>query len=120
MAARLAHASLEGMPLSQPALWAAAMVAGCAGLAALLILVLRPLLMRHLLAHPNDRSSHKIATPQGAGLAVMATVLAGTMLAPLLWGPLPGPPLLAVLASAVFLTFSARSTMPMRCRCRGG
>ena len=92
------------MPLSQPALWAAAMVAGCAGLAALLILVVRPLLLRHLLAHPNDRSSHNIATPQGAGLAVMATVLVGTMLAPLLWGPLPGPPLLAVLATAVFLT----------------
>ncbi len=104
MAARLAHASLEGMPLSQPMLWAAAMVAGCAGLAALLILVLRPIFMRHLLAHPNDRSSHKIATPQGAGLAVMATVLVGTMLAPLLWGPLPGPPLLAVLTTAVFLT----------------
>ncbi len=62
MAARLAHASLEGMPLSQPALWAAAMVAGCAGLAALLILVLRPLLVRHLLAHPN--AAPRIASPR--------------------------------------------------------
>jgi len=39
MAALLAHASLEGMPLAQPALWAALLVAGCAGLSALLILV---------------------------------------------------------------------------------
>ncbi len=92
------------MPLSPPALWAAVTVAGCAGLSALLILVLRPLLVRHLLAHPNDRSSHAIATPQGAGLAVMASVLAGTMLSVQLWGPLPGPALLAVLATTVFLT----------------
>ena len=70
MAARLPHAALEGMPLDQPALWAA-MVAGCAGLSALLILLLRPLLVRYLLARPNARSSHKVATPQGAGLAVM-------------------------------------------------
>ena len=36
-------------------------VAGCAGLSALLILILRPILMRHLLAHPNARSSHQVA-----------------------------------------------------------
>ena len=43
-----------------------------AALAAGLILILRPLLIRYLLAHPNARSSHQIATPQGAGVAVIA------------------------------------------------
>jgi UDP-N-acetylmuramyl pentapeptide phosphotransferase/UDP-N-acetylglucosamine-1-phosphate transferase len=65
------------MPQIQPVLWAAAIVAGCAGLSALLILMLRPILIRYLLAHPNARSSHRSPTPQGAGLAVMAAVFAG-------------------------------------------
>ncbi len=104
MAARLAHASLEGMPLAQPALWAAMLVAGCAGLSALLILALKPLLVRYLLARPNARSSHTIATPQGAGLAVMLSVLAGCVLGLLLWAPEPRPSLVPVLAIAVGLT----------------
>jgi UDP-N-acetylmuramyl pentapeptide phosphotransferase/UDP-N-acetylglucosamine-1-phosphate transferase len=65
------------MPHAQPALWAILVVAGCAGLSALLIVLLRPLLIRFLLAHPNARSSHRIATPQGGGFAVMAAVIAG-------------------------------------------
>jgi UDP-N-acetylmuramyl pentapeptide phosphotransferase/UDP-N-acetylglucosamine-1-phosphate transferase len=104
MAARLAHASLEGMPLAQPSLWAAMVVAGCAGLSALLILALKPLFVRYLLARPNARSSHKIATPQGAGLAVVLAVLAGSALGILLWAPEARPSLLPVLATAVFLT----------------
>jgi UDP-N-acetylmuramyl pentapeptide phosphotransferase/UDP-N-acetylglucosamine-1-phosphate transferase len=93
------------MPLSQPSLWAALVVAGCAGLSALLILALKPLFVRYLLAQPNARSSHNIATPQGAGLAVMLAVLAGSALGMLLWAPEAGPSLLPVLAAAVFLTF---------------
>jgi len=104
MAARLALASLEGMPLAQPSLWAAMVVAGCAGLSALLILALKPLFVRYLLARPNARSSHKIATPQGAGLAVVLAVLAGSALGVLLWAPEARPSLLPVLATAVFLT----------------
>jgi UDP-N-acetylmuramyl pentapeptide phosphotransferase/UDP-N-acetylglucosamine-1-phosphate transferase len=65
------------MPHAQPALWAILIVAGCAALSALLIFILRPLLLRYLMAHPNARSSHKSPTPQGAGLAVMASVLTG-------------------------------------------
>jgi UDP-N-acetylmuramyl pentapeptide phosphotransferase/UDP-N-acetylglucosamine-1-phosphate transferase len=91
------------MPLVQPVLWSAAMVAGCAALSALLILVLKPVLVRHLLAQPNARSSHTIATPQGGGLAVMLAVLAGTGLGLALWHP-DGPSLLPVLAAAIFLT----------------
>lgn len=104
MAAGLAHASLEGMPLAQPSLGAAMVVAGCAGLSALLILALKPLFVRYLLARPNARSSHKIATPQGAGLAVVLAVLAGSALGVLLWAPEARPSLLPVLATAVFLT----------------
>src|SRR5881227_1584826 len=36
----------------------------------------RPLLVRIALARPNARSSHRIPTPQGAGLAVIAATMA--------------------------------------------
>jgi len=91
------------MPHVQPALWAVAMVAGCAGVSALLILILKPIMARHLLAHPNARSSHKAPTPQGAGIAVMAVLLTGAGLGLALWHP-EGPSLLPVLATALFLT----------------
>jgi UDP-N-acetylmuramyl pentapeptide phosphotransferase/UDP-N-acetylglucosamine-1-phosphate transferase len=35
----------------------------------------RPLLLRHAMASPNARSSHRIPTPQGAGIAVIAATL---------------------------------------------
>ncbi len=41
-----------------------------------LIVLLRPLLQRYALARPNARSSHKVPTPQGAGIAVVASTLA--------------------------------------------
>jgi UDP-N-acetylmuramyl pentapeptide phosphotransferase/UDP-N-acetylglucosamine-1-phosphate transferase len=44
-------------------------------LSALLIWALRPLLLRIALAKPNARSSHRIPTPQGAGIAVIAATL---------------------------------------------
>jgi UDP-N-acetylmuramyl pentapeptide phosphotransferase/UDP-N-acetylglucosamine-1-phosphate transferase len=69
-----------------------------------LILVLRPLLIRHFLAEPNARSSHAVPTPQGAGLAVMASVFAGCALGILLWAQGIEPRLLGVLAAAAGLT----------------
>jgi UDP-N-acetylmuramyl pentapeptide phosphotransferase/UDP-N-acetylglucosamine-1-phosphate transferase len=50
---------------------------------ALLIRLIRPHLLKHALAKPNARSSHQVATPQGAGIAVIAATLvaAGTVLA---------------------------------------
>jgi len=80
------------------------MVAGCAGLSALLVFLLKPLLLRYLLAAPNARSSHRVATPQGAGLAVMLAVLIGCGLAIFFWRPVPEPSLLPVLAAALALT----------------
>jgi UDP-N-acetylmuramyl pentapeptide phosphotransferase/UDP-N-acetylglucosamine-1-phosphate transferase len=92
------------MPSTQPALWAILVVAGCAGLSALLILLLRPIMARHLLAQPNARSSHQVPTPQGAGLAVMASVFAGCALGIFLWAQGAEPRLLGVLVAAAGLT----------------
>jgi len=41
-----------------------------------MIIVLRPLLQRYALAIPNARSSHRIPTPQGGGIAVIAATIA--------------------------------------------
>jgi UDP-N-acetylmuramyl pentapeptide phosphotransferase/UDP-N-acetylglucosamine-1-phosphate transferase len=52
--------------------------AAAALLCAVLIVASFPLLKRYALARPNARSSHRVPTPQGAGLAVIiAAALAG-------------------------------------------
>jgi UDP-N-acetylmuramyl pentapeptide phosphotransferase/UDP-N-acetylglucosamine-1-phosphate transferase len=48
---------------------------------AIAILILYPVLKRYALAKPNARSSHVIPTPQGAGIAVIAVVIAATAIA---------------------------------------
>jgi len=53
-----------------------------------LLLLLRPVLARHALAHPNARSSHKIPTPQGGGIAVIAATV-GVVIVSRLFG-VPG------------------------------
>jgi UDP-N-acetylmuramyl pentapeptide phosphotransferase/UDP-N-acetylglucosamine-1-phosphate transferase len=57
---------------SIPALFA---LPAAATVSAALIWVIRPMLLRHALARPNARSSHRIPTPQGAGIAVIAATL---------------------------------------------
>jgi UDP-N-acetylmuramyl pentapeptide phosphotransferase/UDP-N-acetylglucosamine-1-phosphate transferase len=44
-------------------------------LSAALIRVLWPLFTRYVMAKPNARSSHRVPTPQGGGIAVVAAVL---------------------------------------------
>src|ERR1700754_1997461 len=44
-------------------------------LSAIITWAIRPMLLRHALARPNARSSHRIPTPQGAGIAVIAATL---------------------------------------------
>jgi UDP-N-acetylmuramyl pentapeptide phosphotransferase/UDP-N-acetylglucosamine-1-phosphate transferase len=44
-------------------------------LAGVLITLLMPHLRRHALASPNARSSHRVPTPQGGGIAVVAAML---------------------------------------------
>jgi UDP-N-acetylmuramyl pentapeptide phosphotransferase/UDP-N-acetylglucosamine-1-phosphate transferase len=48
---------------------------------AVVILILYPALKRYALARPNARSSHVTPTPQGAGIAVIATVAAASAIA---------------------------------------
>ena len=52
----------------------ATVVGASAILSTALILVLRPFLLRYLMAHPNERSSHARATPEGAGFCVMGAI----------------------------------------------
>jgi len=42
----------------------------------ILIVALRPFLARYALAQPNARSSHRIPTPQGGGIAIIAAIVA--------------------------------------------
>jgi UDP-N-acetylmuramyl pentapeptide phosphotransferase/UDP-N-acetylglucosamine-1-phosphate transferase len=69
--------STSDLPLTLLAILAAAV------LSAVLTWAIRPLLLRHALARPNVRSSHRIPTPQGAGIAVIAATLvaAGAIIA---------------------------------------
>ncbi|MDD1529763.1 glycosyl transferase [Bradyrhizobium sp. WBOS7] len=57
-------------------------VAIAALISALVTWTSRPLLQRYALARPNARSSHRIPTPQGAGIAVIAA----TLIVAALWG----------------------------------
>src|SRR6202000_164191 len=50
-------------------------LAAAALLSAAIIRAIWPLLQRYALARPNVRSSHKVPTPQGAGIAVIAATL---------------------------------------------
>jgi len=54
---------------------AVAVLASAALVSALLIVALRPLLRHYALARPNARSSHKIPTLQGGGIAVIAATI---------------------------------------------
>jgi UDP-N-acetylmuramyl pentapeptide phosphotransferase/UDP-N-acetylglucosamine-1-phosphate transferase len=62
-----------------------------------LIVVLRPLLQRYALARPNARSSHKLPTPQGAGIAVIAA----TLLVAIVWQAAGGRPIPLILPGTV-------------------
>src|ERR1700750_3169566 len=81
---------VAGVPIVSAAL--------CAGL----VVLLRPLLIRYALARPNARSSHKIPTPQGAGIAVITATLlvAGVAVAML---PIPTAPALWVMFGATIV-----------------
>ncbi|MBR1129988.1 glycosyl transferase [Bradyrhizobium iriomotense] len=62
----------------------------------------RPLLQRYALARPNARSSHRIPTPQGAGIAVIsATLLVASVWAA--WANVAIPPALVIATIAIAL-----------------
>jgi UDP-N-acetylmuramyl pentapeptide phosphotransferase/UDP-N-acetylglucosamine-1-phosphate transferase len=71
-------------------------------LSAGLIHVMKPLLQRYALARPNARSSHRVPTPQGGGIAVIAAALATTAAA-LAAGHLPYGAFAVVAAASLLL-----------------
>ena len=60
---------------------APAILAAAALTSALLIIVFRPLLEHYAMAQPNARSSHKVPTPQGGGIAVILATIGLSYLA---------------------------------------
>ncbi|TDR90442.1 glycosyl transferase [Enterovirga rhinocerotis] len=88
----------------QPASAYAAALVGAALLSAGLIRLLHPLLVRYALARPNARSSHRVPTPQGGGIAVVAAALAlGLGCAAALAGAAALPALVGLAAAAIIL-----------------
>jgi UDP-N-acetylmuramyl pentapeptide phosphotransferase/UDP-N-acetylglucosamine-1-phosphate transferase len=82
----------------------ATIISFAALLSALLIIVLRPLLGRYALARPNVRSSHKIPTPQGGGIAVVAATIIAVYGALHFWTAAGSvPELLLIVFGAVIL-----------------
>jgi len=71
-------------------------------MSALITWTSRPLLQRYALARPNARSSHRMPTPQGAGIAVIsATLVVG--LAWAVWANVAIPPALVVATVVIAL-----------------
>jgi UDP-N-acetylmuramyl pentapeptide phosphotransferase/UDP-N-acetylglucosamine-1-phosphate transferase len=64
------------MQLSIGVLAALGILTAAAVLSASLIVALGPWLARYAVAKPNARSSHKIPTPQGGGIAIVGTTIA--------------------------------------------
>jgi UDP-N-acetylmuramyl pentapeptide phosphotransferase/UDP-N-acetylglucosamine-1-phosphate transferase len=64
------------MQYSPTALAALAILVAATLLSAALILIFRPWLAHYAVAKPNARSSHKLPTPQGGGIAVVAATVA--------------------------------------------
>ncbi|MDB5634773.1 MAG: hypothetical protein JWR49_3628 [Tardiphaga sp.] len=88
---------------SSPLILTFGTVVAAALLSAAIIVAIRPLLARYALARPNARSSHKIPTPQGGGIAVIASALlvAGLAIATALTAAPPS--LWIVYAATVFM-----------------
>lgn len=72
---------------------------------ALLIVLLRPLLMRYALARPNARSSHVVPTPQGGGVAVIVAVMSSVVLSIAFFGTAADPALMTICAATILLAF---------------
>lgn len=80
-----------------------AIVAFTAVATAALIAVLMPLLARYALARPNARSSHRVPTPQGGGIAIVAVVIVTTALCTYFLRWLPAGMIACVLGAAAVL-----------------
>jgi UDP-N-acetylmuramyl pentapeptide phosphotransferase/UDP-N-acetylglucosamine-1-phosphate transferase len=80
-------------PHEVAATWQQVLLAACAAgiISAAAILLIRPSLLKHAMVKPNARSSHRVPTPQGAGIAVIAAtlVVAGPFFFGDIWYGLP-------------------------------
>jgi UDP-N-acetylmuramyl pentapeptide phosphotransferase/UDP-N-acetylglucosamine-1-phosphate transferase len=65
---------------------------------------IRPLLMQYALAKPNARSSHRVPTPQGAGIAVIVATLLVASLIAAFGDPVQVNIPVAVLLAALFIS----------------
>ena len=74
-----------------------------AALSACLIWAIRPLLLRHVLANPTARSSHRVPTPQGGGIAVVAATLLVAGVIGVYVGPINFAVPAAVLGATLFI-----------------
>jgi len=89
---------VTGLPIV-PSLLA---IAIAALISALITWTSRPLLQRYALARPNARSSHRIPTPQGAGIAVIsATIVVASAWG--IWANVAIPPTLIVATIVIAL-----------------
>lgn len=99
-----------------PALIITTLLVACAICAALIVL-LRPVLQRYALARPNARSSHRIPTPQGGGLAVIIAAIAATAISVSFSGLVANSSLLAVFSATILLAlvgaYDDLRTMPV-------
>ncbi|SIQ96071.1 UDP-N-acetylmuramyl pentapeptide phosphotransferase/UDP-N-acetylglucosamine-1-phosphate transferase [Bosea sp. TND4EK4] len=86
-------------PILTDAILPLAIAVAAAFAAAMLCVLLRPLLLRYALARPNARSSHKTPTPQGGGIAVLAGAFLA-LLSALLLDPLEAEAMRALLVVA--------------------
>ncbi len=104
------------MSVENAGLIGAATAALAAAVSALLIVVLKPLLQRYALARPNARSSHRIPTPQGGGIAVVAAALLCAVAGLVLSGhgeALPGFAVLAAGAAGLGLVGAVDDIRPL-------
>jgi UDP-N-acetylmuramyl pentapeptide phosphotransferase/UDP-N-acetylglucosamine-1-phosphate transferase len=88
------------------AIWAvrgAAVVAFSAFICVGLIILLQPVLQRYALAKPNARSSHRLPTPQGGGIAVIAATIAAAGFGLFSLGALLAAPLVTVFAAVIVI-----------------
>ncbi len=88
------------------AMWAvrgAAVVAFSAFICVGLIILLQPVLQRYALAKPNARSSHRMPTPQGGGIAVIAATTAAAGFGLLSLGASFAAPLVTVFAAVIVI-----------------
>ncbi len=81
--------SRHGLPTLKSILFIFGIFLAAALVSAALCVLLRPLLVRYALARPGARSSHRVPTPQGGGIAVMGGVVAATGIALFAFGANP-------------------------------